>query len=266
MLEVSQTPTRRSDLGSFLRARRSALRPEDVGLEDSLRRHVPGLRREEVAALAGISTTWYTWIEQGREINFSHDVLDQIGRALLLTDPEIAYLKVLASDTPPQMCLLNPQIPDALRKLVELHVAAPAYIATPRLDLLVWNSFVSEIFDYDADAHLLSRNIIWRMFFDPTRRQLYVDWENAARSAVAVFRHTYATYHGDAQFDYLIETMLAQPDFARFWKDREVLPPSVPPFMIRHRTLGVCELTTIQASLGISPGCYLALFSSKKLS
>ncbi len=141
MIDVPRVATRRSDLGSFLRVRRSALRPLDVGLEDSVRRHVSGLRREEVAALAGISTTWYTWIEQGREINFSPDVLDNIGRALLLTQSEISYLKVLASEEPPLLCALDPQVPDALRKLVELHEAAPAYIATPRLDLLGLESF-----------------------------------------------------------------------------------------------------------------------------
>ncbi|MGA7571814.1 MAG: helix-turn-helix transcriptional regulator [Candidatus Aquilonibacter sp.] len=266
MLEAP-TFSRRSDLGLFLRARRGALRPVDVGLEDdSARRHVAGLRREEVAKLAGISTTWYTWIEQAREINFSLDVIDEIGRALLLTPPEIAYLKVLASDAPPQACMLDPEIPDALRKLVELHREAPAYLATPRLDLLVWNSQLAEIFDYHQGGDLLSRNVLWRIFFDPSRRQLYVDWETAARGCVAVFRNLYATYHGDKHFDELLATMMREPDFVRMWSDWEVLPPGVPAFIVRHRTLGLCELEPIQASLGIAPGCYLALFSSKKLS
>lgn len=266
MIQASRVTSRRADLGSFLRARRSALRPIDVGLEESERRHVPGLRREEVAALAQISTTWYTWIEQGREINFSPDVLDNIGRALLLSASEVGYLKTLASDEAPLVATLTPQIPDALRNLVELHDAAPAYIATPRLDLLVWNRFVAEIFDYDERSAPLERNIMWRLFFDPSRRQLYVDWEAAARGCVAVFRHTHASYYGDAHFEELIETMMESPDFQRMWRDWEVLAPGIPPFLIRHRTLGLCELTTIQASLGISPGCYLALFSSKRLS
>ena len=266
MLEAS-TFSRRSDLGLFLRARRSALRPVDVGLEDdSARRHVAGLRREEVAKLAGISTTWYTWIEQAREINFSLDVIDEIGRALMLTPAEIEYLKVLASDAPPQACALDPQVPDALRKLVELHRAAPAYIATPRLDLLVWNSFVAEIFDYDPNGELTTRNVLWRLFFDRSRRQLYVDWETAARGCVAVYRNTYARYHGDRHFDELLATMMRDADFVRMWNDWEVLSPGIPSFIVRHRTLGLCELTPIQASLGIAPGCYLALFSSKKLS
>jgi len=267
MLDVPTTVSRRSDLGQFLRIRRSALRPVDVGLEgESNRRHVAGLRREEVAKLAGISTTWYTWIEQAREINFSLDVIDEIGRALLLTPPEIAYLKVLASDTPPQTCTLEPEIPEALRKLVELHHAAPAYLATPRLDLLVWNSLVAEIFDYHEGGELLSRNVLWRMFFDPSRRQLYVDWHTAARGCVAVFRNIYATYYGDRHFDDLLVTMMRDPEFTRMWNDWEVLAPDVPAFLVRHSALGLCELEPIQATLGISPGCYLALFSSKNLS
>jgi transcriptional regulator with XRE-family HTH domain len=263
------TPTlsRRNDLGLFLRSRRSALRPVDVGLEDdSARRHVAGLRREEVAKLAGISTTWYTWIEQAREINFSLDVIDEIGRALLLTPQEIAYLKVLAADSPPQTCTLTPEVPEALRKLVELHREAPAYIATPRLDLLVWNSFMAEMFDYDHDGEFLSRNILWRLFYDPSRRHLYSDWETAARGCVAIFRNTYATYYGDPHFDELLSTMMVHPEFARMWADWEVLQPVVPPYLVAHPKLGLCELQPIQASLGISPGCYLALFSCKKLS
>jgi transcriptional regulator with XRE-family HTH domain len=266
MIDAPRTNSRRSDLGAFLRARRSALRPVDVGLADSDRRHVSGLRREEVAALAGISTTWYTWIEQGREINFSPDVLDNVGKALRMTADEIAYTKVLASDEPPLVASLRPEIPEALRNLVRLHEAAPAYIATPRLDLLAWNRFMTEIFGYDDASDALSRNIMWRLFFDPSRRQLYVDWESAARGCVAVFRHTHASYYGDPLFDELLSTMMQNDDFRRMWSDWEVLPPGMPPFMIRHANLGMCEFTTIQASLDISPGCYLALFSSKRLS
>lgn len=266
MIDAPRVASRRSDLGLFLRTRRSALRPLDVGLEESVRRHVTGLRREEVAALAGISTTWYTWIEQGREINFSPDVLDNIGRALLLSPGEVTYLKRLASDEPSLISARAPDVPEALRKLVELHEAAPAYIATPRLDLLVWNRFVAEIFDYDETSAPLDRNIMWRLFFDSSRRKLYVDWETAARGCVAVFRNTHASYYGDRDFEEMVDTMMSSNDFARIWRDWEVLPPGIPPFLIRHNTLGLCELTTIQASLGIAPGCYLALFSSKRLS
>jgi transcriptional regulator with XRE-family HTH domain len=259
--------SRRSDLGLFLRTRRDALRPLDIGIEDeSARRHVAGLRREEVAKIAGISTTWYTWIEQAREINFSLDVLDEIGRALLLTPAEIEYCKVLASDVPAQVCKLDPIVPHALRKLVELHEAAPAYISTPRLDLLVWNDFVGELFDYHEDGELLSRNILWRLFFDRTRRQIYVNWEENARCAVAQFRNTYARYYGDPHFDALLSVMMTDADFARMWADWEVQPPMGPPFLIRHNTRGLLELEPIQASLDIAPGCYLALFNARQRS
>ncbi len=267
MIEAATTGvSRRADLGAFLRVRRAALRPSDVGLAENVRRHVPGLRREEVAALAGISTTWYTWIEQGREINMSPDVLEQIGEALRLPAHEIAYIKILASDAEPLECTLQPEVPAALRALVESHAAAPAYIATPRYDLLVWNDFVSSIFDYSRDAEPLSRNILWRLFFDPKRRELYVDWEATARAAVASFRHNYAQYRGDVHFDTLLATMLTHPDFARMWNLWEVQAPGLPPFRIKHPSLGLVELTTIEASLGIAPGCYLVIFSSTKLS
>jgi transcriptional regulator with XRE-family HTH domain len=257
--------SRRSDLGLFLRTRRDALRPVDVGLEDeSARRHVAGLRREEVAKLAGISTTWYTWIEQAREINFSLDVLDEIGRALLLTPAEIEYCKALASDAPPQTCTLEPDIPEALRKLIELHQSAPAYIATPRLDLLVWNDVVSDLFAYEKSGeNLFERNVLWRMFFDSSRRHVYVDWEGSARSCVAQFRNTYARYYGDPHFHELLSVMMTNEDFAKMWGDWEVQSAIGTSFLIRDNTRGIIELEPIQASLDISPGCYLALFSAK---
>ncbi len=258
--------SRRVDLGAFLRVRRAALRPTDVGLAENLRRHVPGLRREEVAALAGISTTWYTWIEQGREINMSAEVLEQIGEALRLRPDEIEYMKLLASDIAPLECTLEPDVPDALRALVESHTAAPAYIATPRLDILVWNDYVAKIFGYDQDGDELSRNILWRLFYDPSRRDLYVDWDGTARAAVASLRHNYAQYHGDPYFDRLIATLKCHPDFAKMWALWEIRTPGLAPFRIKHPSLGHVELTTVQASLGIAPGCYLVVFSSKKLS
>ncbi|MDE2481056.1 MAG: helix-turn-helix domain-containing protein [bacterium] len=267
MIEAATTGvSRRADLGAFLRVRRAALRPSDVGLAENLRRHVPGLRREEVAALAGISTTWYTWIEQGREINMSPDVLEQIGEALRLRPHEVEYIKMLANDTTPLQCTLDPEVPDALRTLVESHTAAPAYIATPRFDMLVWNEFVSTIFGYSRDADEFSRNILWRMFYDPKRRDLYADWEGAARATVASFRHNYAQYRGDVHFERLLETMKAHPEFAKMWAMWEIQAPGLPPFKIKHPSLGLIELETIQASLGIAPGCYLVIFSSNKLS
>jgi len=254
--------TRRQDLAAFLRARRNATRPEDVGLEAEPGRHVPGLRREEVAALAGISTTWYTWIEQGREITVSPEVLTQIGRALNLPPRLIDYMGILSRPVQQRDFHPNPEIPEAFRTLVLLHTIAPAYVATPRLDLLVWNDFVADVFDYEFTRDPLSRNVLWRMFFDPTRRQVYVDWEGSARMAVANFRHVFANYREDPYFEDLLEKLMRSSEFASMWDRWDVLPPSDnASFLVRHRTRGICELAPVQATLDSSAGCYLAVFS-----
>ncbi|MBV8639393.1 MAG: helix-turn-helix domain-containing protein [Candidatus Eremiobacteraeota bacterium] len=260
------TVSRRQELAAFLRVRRDTLQPQHVGLAEEPRRHVPGLRREEVAERAGISTTWYTWLEQGREINMSQDVLEKIGHALRMEAHEIQFMQRLRSDTAPLAHIVDPQVPDVLRGLVETHKAAPAYIATPRFDLLVWNSFLGEFFNYDAASEPLARNILYRLFFDRSRRKLYADWEDAARRTVAAFRHTYSMYLGDKHFEDLLRLMRADSNFERMWQMYEVAAPGLPPFLIRHDTIGLCELTTVQASLSIAPGCYLCVFECKRLS
>lgn len=258
--------SRRQELAAFLRVRRNTLQPQHVGFVEEARRHVPGLRREEVAELAGISTTWYTWLEQGREINVSLEVLEKIGRALRMKSHEVEFMQRLVSDAPPLEYVADARVPDVLRDLVETHKAAPAYIATPRFDLLVWNEFMGEFFDYDAKSEPLERNILYRLFFDDSRRKLYADWEDTARGAVASFRNTYSMYLGDAHFEDLLRRMREDADFARMWEMYEVAAPGLPPFLIRHDTIGLCELTTIQASLSIAPGCYLCVFECKRLS
>ena len=266
MIEACSSPSRRQELAAFLRARRNALLPQSIGLAEEARRHVPGLRREEVAELAGISTTWYTWLEQARDINVSQDVIERVGRALQMKPHEVAFMQRLIADAPSHAHTLEPHVPSVLRRLVETHEAAPAYIATPRLDLLVWNRFMGEFFNYDAKGEPLSRNILYRLFFDRSRRKLYADWENAARRGVAAFRNFYSEYCGDTHFEELLRLMRADADFERIWQLYEVSEPALPPFLIRHDAIGLCEMTTVQASLSIARGCYLCIFECKRLS
>jgi transcriptional regulator with XRE-family HTH domain len=266
MIEVLPAQTRRQDLAAFLRARRNTTTPEGVGLEVEERRHVPGLRREEVAELAGISTTWYTWLEQGREINVSSDVLKAIGAALRMNEHEVEYMLRLTSAQTPITHTLDPHVPPVLRTLVEAHREAPAYITTPRFDLLVWNQFMGDLMDYDAKSERLSRNILYRLFFDSSRRRLYADWEDTARRTVAGFRYHYALYTGDKHFEDLLRRMLTNADFERMWNLYEVALPGLPSMHLRHDSMGVLEITTVQATLDIAAGCYLAVFDCKKLS
>lgn len=266
MIQAVSISPRRQELAAFLRARRNAIHPAHVGIWEDDGRHCSGLRREEVASLAGISTTWYTWLEQGRDINVSDDVIQKIGAALQLSPTELDFVRLSASDEPAIEHTLKPAIPNVLRALVESHSAAPAYIATPRFDLVVWNAFMGDIFHYSSEGSALARNILWRLFFDPSRRKLYVDWEEAARGTVAAFRYMRARYIGDEHFETLLGRMLRSADFARIWARNEVAAPGLRPFLVRDDALGVCELTTVQASLGIAPGCYLALFAARRLS
>jgi transcriptional regulator with XRE-family HTH domain len=264
-IETTPTLSRRAELGAFLRTRRDALDPEAAGIGDGARRHVPGLRREEVASLAGISTTWYTWIEQGREINMSPDVLDAVGRALNLQPHEMVYIKRLASDEPSERYDPAPEVPEALRTLVESHQAAPAYISTSRFDLLAWNTYMHEMFHYRRNSEPLQRNVIWRMFFDPTRRDTYVDWHGTARRSVASFRSNYTRYRGEPAFEELLDELLKSPEFSEYWSRWEISELGLPPFRVRTPATGLCELSTIQATIDISPGVYLVLFNCTKL-
>jgi transcriptional regulator with XRE-family HTH domain len=266
-MEATADVSRRQDLAAFLRARRNAVRPEDVGINDLSGRHVSGLRREEVAALAGMSTTWYTWIEQGREINVSPEALERVGRALRLTPKQVEYMNALAKPAPSVPFDLEPRIPDALSQMVLGHTAAPAYVATPRFDLHVWNEFMTDVFHYDRKDDALSRNILWRMFFDPMRRHVYVDWEYCAAMMVANFRHVYANYRENPHFEALVETLLQNDDFARMWERWDVQAPADNlPFVVRDRRRGLCELQPVQATLDAAPGCYLVVFSCKQRS
>lgn len=266
MIQAPPSPARRQELAAFLRARRNAMSPTAFGFEIDENRHVSGLRREEIGALAGISATWYTWLEQGREINVSPDVVEKVANAMRLGKAEREFVRLMVSDAPSLRHAMQPNVPEVLRTLVETHDPAPAYIATPRFDLVVWNDFVAQIFDYSREDKALSRNIVWRLFFDNSRRSLYAQWEDVARRTVAAFRFTRARYLGDPHFEKLLATLMKSDDFERLWNLNEVEQPGLPPFMIRHNTLGVCEFTTVQASLDVAAGCYLALFASKRLS
>lgn len=266
MIEAVSAPSRRQDLAAFLRARRDGLSPEAAGVVVEERRHVPGLRREEVAELAGISTTWYTWLEQGRTINVSPDVLQRVGEAMRLNALEISYMQRLASDAEPLTYTSDPNIPGVLKGFVEKHEDAPAYIATPRFDLVVWNRFMGELMNYDAKSERLARNILYRIFFDRSRRKLFMDWEAAARRGVAALRNNYSYYAGDRHFEDLLRRLMASPDFERMWNMHEVAPVGMPTFLIRHDTLGVLQLETVQASLDTAHGAILNIFDCKRLS
>jgi transcriptional regulator with XRE-family HTH domain len=231
---------RRDELADFLRTRREALRPEDVGLPGGGRRRTPGLRREEVAQLAGVGTTWYTWLEQARDVRASASVLQALAGALDLTPAERAHLILLgrgeqiAPEKTPRETL-EPTI----KRLVQNLGPNPACILGRRWDFLAWNHAHSVVFGDPAELPDGRRNLIWSVFMDPARRKLHTDWERGSRSAVARFRADSARHVGDPDFEDLISALReGSPEFREWWGLHEVARSGVGRKVLRHPVVG----------------------------
>lgn len=227
---------RRREFGAFLRSRREKLTPASVGLPDGFRRRTPGLRREEVALLAGVGTTWYTWLEQGRDVRASAEVLTALADALRLDPAERRHLFTLSDRPPAEIPSRGPEdVPDALRRMLASLSGQPAYILGRRWDVLAWNAAAVALF---GDYGLLqgdARNTIHRVFTEAAHRQLLVDWEIVAANSLAMFRADSARYAGDPDFERLIATLNhASPEFRAWWPRQEVLRPLTGHKRLRH--------------------------------
>lgn len=210
------------ELGDFIRAHRERLSPEAAGVAPGTRRRTPGLRREEVAQLCGVSPTWYTWIEQGRPVSASPDALARIAVALRLTRAERAYLFELAALRDPAVPVAGANdAPAALLASVAL-LNAPAYVLDRQWNALAWNARANDLFVGllgDADDHNLLR---W-MFTNDLARSLVVDWDTRARRLVAEFRADSSRHMNDQPTRSLIENLLATSDaFSLYWRSQDV--------------------------------------------
>jgi transcriptional regulator with XRE-family HTH domain len=214
---------RRAELGEFLRARRESLRPADVGLPSGGRRRTPGLRREEVALLAGVSVTWYTWLEQGRRINASRDVLLALARTLKLDDAGRAHLLALASGDSSEPFERVIEAPDAVIRLIASMDPAPAYVLGPRWEIVAWNSAEELLYPPLQTLTDDQRNLLWVLFCEPFARELIVDWEDRARSTIAEFRASTTLLYDDPLMIELIERISdCSPEFAAWWPQHDV--------------------------------------------
>src|SRR5690349_14790008 len=168
---------RRGELADFLRRRRASLKPEDVGLPNGGRRRTPGLRREEVAHLAGVGTTWYTWLEQGRDVRASLDVLEALSRALRLTPAERTHLVLLGRGEEPPPCKSDERVSPTVKRLIQNLGLNPAYVLGRRWDYLAWNDAATTIFGDLGSVPRAARNHVWMHFMDARRRTMFPDWE-----------------------------------------------------------------------------------------
>ncbi len=217
------TMHRRDELAAFLRARREALRPEDVGLPPGRSRRTPGLRREEIALLAGVSVTWYTWLEQGRPINASVDVLEALARSLRLDDAERHHLLTLATRTAGEKVPDVDDAPDALVRLIESMNPAPAYVLGPRWEYLAWNRAQALLYPTIEQLSPEDRNLLWVVFAEPNARALMTDWADQARRIMAEFRAGTAGLRTDAKVVALVERLRAvSPEFDQWWAQLDV--------------------------------------------
>jgi len=227
MTTTAHQADHRAALAEFLRARREALTPSQVGLPAGRARRTPGLRREEVAMLAGVSVTWYTWLEQGRRINASADVLRAIGRALRLDAAGVDHLTALgqpATVTPAEVPSCGPDdVPSALRRLIAAFEPAPAYVLGPRWEFAAWNTAQARLYPRIETLDDDDRNLLWVLFSDPSTRQLIVDWDIHARQALAEFRASTTALRDDPAMVALVERLgAASDDFDRWWAEHDV--------------------------------------------
>ncbi|AEW99592.1 putative DNA-binding protein (plasmid) [Streptantibioticus cattleyicolor NRRL 8057 = DSM 46488] len=175
-----------NDLGEFLRSRRSALRPDEIGMASHGTRRVPGLRREEVAVLAGVNADYYTRLEQGRERRPSSQVLDALSRALRLDDDARAHLYRLAGTVPDEPAAPVPdQVSATLRQLMDGYTHTPAFVLDRTLDILAANALADALYAPFHPADNLAR----MTFADPAGRTFYQEWHKAAQAVVANLRH-----------------------------------------------------------------------------
>ena len=209
---------RRAELAEFLRSRRERLTPEQAGVIYTGRRRTPGLRREEVAQLGGLSTTWYTWLEQGRDIKVSDQVLDSLSRTLQLDHDERNHLFLLAGAQDPttttECDAVTPQMRAVLAKLNPY----PACVQGGKYDLLAYNTalrlFLTDLDDVPRDQ----RNCVWLAFTNPAWREIIVNWEATAARMVANLRAAMADHVGDPLWRNLVSRLRAvSPEFAELW-------------------------------------------------
>nr|WP_299506482.1 helix-turn-helix transcriptional regulator [uncultured Rhizobium sp.] len=251
------------NLGIYLRERRERLDPETLGYARS-RRRTPGLRREEVAQRADISTTWYSWLEQGRGGAPSADVLDRVSRALLLTDVEREHLFLLGLGRLPDVQYRTPGgVTLRLQGVLDAMDSSPAFIRTVSWDVVAWNAAAAVVLtDYDALLPV-ERNILRLLFLDQRSRTLQLDWEGMAKFVVAVFRADIARARADVSVEPLVEELRqASADFARIWDDGDVRGFGDGLKQLRHPVLGDITLEYSAFSVDGRPDLSMLVYNT----
>jgi transcriptional regulator with XRE-family HTH domain len=250
MADETRRSARDAELAAFLRAQRARLRPADVGLpEDSHpgRRRTPGLRREEVAEIAGVSVTWYTWLEQGRNISASEQVIDALARALRLDTDQRRHLRGLAGlSTAPGETDVHDALP-RLQRLVDAAAPSIASVYDRHFDYVVWNVPYQRLRHDPSTVPVSRRNLLWMMFGDEENRSRLVRWEPAARAVLSQFRAAAGQRPGDPRFAALVaELSEVSAEFREWWAEYPIRSFRPATIAIDHPGAGMIELEMFQ--------------------
>lgn len=255
----------RTELSEFLRSRRARLSPDDLGLPRYGRtRRVPGLRREELAQLAGVSVAYYTRLEQGNARNVSAEVLDSIARALQLNDAEHTYLRNLThSPTGGRKKTLRSQVRPALTHLLN-GISVPAYIGGRRSDVLAWNSMAAALFGDWGALEPRDRNWARFIFLRPEYQTLFVNWESKAADVVAFLRMDAGGFPNDPELASLIgELSVRSEPFRQLWARHDVKEKSFGTKVLRHPLVGEMTLSYETLKMPSEPDLFLSTYHAE---
>ena len=221
----SAKPLRRQELADFLRSRRERIKPDAAGLAGASRRRTPGLRREEVAEIAGVGATWYTWLEQARDIQPSDETLDRLARALRLNEAETEHLYRLAgpASRPRGEVESQESAPNALRRAIDEFISCPAVVLGRRWDVLAANERAYQTFPGLRELPPERLNWVYLVFCGPRAKLNLIDWETNARRVLAEFRLGVAGILDSPWVSELVDELKAKSsEFRAWWEEREV--------------------------------------------
>jgi transcriptional regulator with XRE-family HTH domain len=255
---------RRAELGEFLKARRARLSPGDFGMPPGSRRRTPGLRREEVALLAGVGVTWYTWLEQGRQINASMQVLDAVARTLRLDRAEREHLYRLAEATPLRTECARLVVPDPIREIVESLEPLPASLVNSRFDVLMLNRASEDLFWEWHTMPCIHRNTLWCCITEPSASGKFLEYDSQVRYMVARLRSAYGRHVGDPDWEEDIRRLASMSgEFAELWARQEVAEAEPRTLTYRHPQAGMLRLTVSELNLPNLPEARIVVYTPR---
>lgn len=260
---MATTRRRRPELASFLRSRRARVTPADVGMPPGLRRRTPGLRREEVAQLSGVGVTWYTWLEQGRPINASPQVLDAVARTLRLDQPEREHLYHLAEvpyDQDPEG--LARRVGPEIQTVIDALDPHPAVVYNSRYDVLATNPAYDDLFQVPTTPDIGAANVLWTLFTLSDEAGPVVHRDSELPVMVATLRSAYGRHVGEPAWeDFIRKLSVASGRFAELWASGEVAPPGPMVKTFRHDAVGRLRMTTVSLSINGMPECRIVVYT-----